>query len=55
MDEEVIETVVINGERREAVETFRASGVNWVRYKVRGENYYATDLEWNYWKNETPE
>ena len=54
-EEEVIETVMVNGERRDAVETFTAARVRWVRYKLRGENYYATELEWNHWKAESTE
>jgi hypothetical protein len=55
-DEKVIDVVVINGERREAVETFRACGVNWWRWKMAtGENRYTTEVEWNHWKSETPE
>lgn len=56
MSEEVIDVVVVNGERREAVEIFRASGVVWTRYKIKDEsNRYATELEWDQWKSETPE
>lgn len=53
MNEEVIDVVVIDGERREAVEIFRASGVKWIRYKVKNENRYATELEWDQWQSET--
>ena len=54
MNEEVIDVVVVEGVRREAVETFRACGIKWMRYKVKGENRYATDVEWTCWRNGTP-
>lgn len=51
MTEKVMDVVVVEGITREAVETFRACGVKWIRYKVKGESCYATEFEWNCWKN----
>ena len=46
----VEDVVVVDGVRREVYELFRASGVQWVRYKEPdGSNRYATELEWLKW------
>jgi len=55
MNEEVIDVVVVNGARLEAVEIFRACGIKWTRYKLKNESRYATELEWAQWKSGTPE
>jgi len=45
-------TIVVNGERRQIQETFRACGVQWIRYKRSdGSNGYATEFEWTQWSN----
>lgn len=49
------QAVVVNGEKRKAVETFRACGVKWIRYKrADGSNGYATAAEWAQWRGKTP-
>ena len=40
----------IDGEIRESKETFKACGINWVRYKKSNDsNGYATLQEWKQW------
>ena len=53
MTEKVMDVVVVEGVTLEAVETFRACGVKWIRYKIKDESRYATEFEWNCWKNGT--
>ncbi len=54
MSEKVIDVAVVEGVKLEAVEAFRACGIKWMRYIVKGESRYATELEWNSWRNGTP-